>query len=361
VYGRRPDACRALERGSPACAAEVLRKRPERLGPSGKRRPATTAPVKEPAMERHPYDSVVDVYYRPEMAMPPDFRGGYSRTPAKPMRYVKHLQGSELAAHIQLRSDFEPLPREEFLRAHTREYVDAFFRGDEPLCSSNGMPWSPRLAETVRYTNASLCAAIEGALERPARIALSPTGGFHHAQPERGNGFCTFSGQVIGALRVYEARGAVGAWFDLDGHFGNSIEDSRDFAPLLDRAIPRGLNVNPSGRDASSYLRSLLAGLQRVGAEVRAGRVHYVAFAHGADSHVDDDLGAGVLDTEAWLECSRLVYSSLADWSRALGRPVPLVLALFGGYREDDPSAVDRLHAADLAVALTTLAGVALA
>jgi Fe-S-cluster containining protein len=31
IYDRRPDLCRALERGSPACEAELARKRPELL------------------------------------------------------------------------------------------------------------------------------------------------------------------------------------------------------------------------------------------------------------------------------------------------------------------------------------------
>lgn len=48
-------------------------------------------------------------------------------------------------------------------------------------------------------------------------------------------------------------------------------------------------------------------------------------------------------------------------WSDALGRPVPLVLALFGGYRRVGYEGVLRLHGADLAIALDTLAGTHLA
>jgi hypothetical protein len=70
-------------------------------------------------------------------------------------------------------------------------------------------------------------------------------------------------------------------------------------------------------------------------------------FAHGTDSHEDDDLGRQCTTAE-WLETSRLVYGMLDRVSQQLGRPVPLTLALFGGYRRDNYEAVLRLHTADL-------------
>jgi acetoin utilization deacetylase AcuC-like enzyme len=208
----------------------------------------------------------------------------------------------------------------------------------------------------VRYTTGSLCAALDGALRNPAQITHSPTGGFHHAQPWGGGGFCTFSGQVIASLRAYRRQGARGAWIDLDGHFGNSIEDSRKFAPDLDLAIPKGFNINPIGR-GQTYLQDLQGKLDHVGAAIMAGKLDYVAFAHGADSHEWDAL-SGQLSTREWVEASSRVYRMIEECSRTLGRPVPLVTTLFGGYRDDDPKSVLELHAADLSVALGTLCGV---
>ena len=79
----------------------------------------------------------------------------------------------------------------------------------------------------MRYTNASLYHAIEHAVAHPEQVALSSTSGFHHARPTGGGGFCTFSGQVIAAVKIYREHRLVGAHVDLDGHFGNSIEDSQ--------------------------------------------------------------------------------------------------------------------------------------
>ncbi|MBE7483628.1 MAG: hypothetical protein HS104_27070 [Polyangiaceae bacterium] len=304
---------------------------------------------------RH-HDPVVDVFYRPEVSAP-DARGNFSKSPTKPRRFVEWLLRSPLAAAVRLREDFAPLGRADFLLGHAPDYVDGFFAGRAPHATSNGLSWSPAFAESLRYTNGSLVAALRAACDRPSRIALSPTSGFHHATPSGGAAFCTFSGQVIASVSLYRERRLAGAWIDLDGHYGNSIEDSRGFVPDLDQAIP--VNLNPSGAHAA-YVADLERGLAEIGDAVLARRVHYIVFAHGADSHEDDELG-GQCSTEEWLGASRLVYSAIDRWSQVLGAPVPVALALFGGYRSDDPEFVLRLHGADLAIGLETLTGTRLA
>jgi acetoin utilization deacetylase AcuC-like enzyme len=180
----------------------------------------------------------------------------------------------------------------------------------------------------------------------PEQVTFSPTSGFHHVRPTAGSGFCTFSGQVIAAVKMIRECRLVGAYLDLDGHFGNSIEDSRTFVADLNQAIPPGCNLNPDG-DHSDYQDSLKGSLADLAGRLARGEVHYVVFAHGADSHEDDDLG-GQCTTAEWLEASSLVYGMLDRVGGKLGRPVPLTLALFGGYRSDNYEAVLRLHTADL-------------
>ena len=170
------------------------------------------------------YAPQLDVLYRPEVSFEGNDENHASRTPTKARRFLEHVADQKLSDYLNILREFGPLANSEFLRAHTREYVEAFFRGEEPHASSNGLEWSPEFAESVRYTNSSLVHAVENALAHPARISLSPTGGFHHASPESGRGFCSMSGQAIAALRVYEQRGAVGAWSRPEGRaiFGRS-------------------------------------------------------------------------------------------------------------------------------------------
>jgi len=151
---------------------------------------------------------------------------------------------------------------------------------------------------------------------------------------------------VIAAVKLFRKHRLVGAHIDLDGHFGNSIEDSRTFVADLNQAIPLGRTINPA-RAHAGYLDSLKKHLADLEVRLARGEVHYVVFAHGADSLEDDDLG-GQCTTAEWLEASGLVYGMLDRVGQQLRQPTPLTLALFGGYCEDNYEAVLRLHTADL-------------
>jgi acetoin utilization deacetylase AcuC-like enzyme len=280
--------------------------------------------------------------------------GSVSKSPLKPELVLSELERLGVREALDLRT-FPPFQRSDFLEAHTKPYVEDFFAGRAPLCSTNSIPWSPELAESVRYTNASLYHAQRAALENPRQITFSPTSGFHHAVPHRGNGFCTFSGQVISAVKLYRELGVSGAWIDLDAHFGNSIEESRDSVRDLNQAIPPGCNLNPLGTHAE-YLENLRVGLAQLKQRFLKNEIHWLAFAHGADSHQGDDIGGqGQLTTQEWITASQMVYRWLKELDYDLGRPIPLTLSLFGGYRHDDYDSVINLHVADFLTCLQEL------
>jgi acetoin utilization deacetylase AcuC-like enzyme len=254
---------------------------------------------------------------------------------------MQRMKKKGLTSAFRFQSKFQPLTKEDFELAHTETYVHNVFNG-EGNYRSNSLPWSKNLVHSVGFTNASLYEAKKHALLHPQTVCFAPVSGMHHAQPERGSGFCTFSGQVISAIKLYEEFGVSGAYFDLDGHFGNSIEDSRWFHPAIDLAIPKGCNINPTGTN-EAYVASFQKGLDHVGELIKAGKLHYVVFAHGADSHEDDDIGGGC-DTKHWLLCAQLFSEWVNEISAAIGKPLPVTLALFGGYRSDNYEAVLDLH-----------------
>jgi acetoin utilization deacetylase AcuC-like enzyme len=290
----------------------------------------------------------VRIFYNEKMA-PTDAKGNFSKSPSKPRRFVEFLRTTPLWKHVEIVSAFKPVTPEMLRSAHTKAYVDSFLAGDGDLCESNGLRWSPEFRDSVLLTNGSLVAALREAIANRS-VTMAPVSGFHHATPSRGGGFCTFSGQVIAALYVYHMAGLRGAWIDLDGHFGNSIEDSRKAIPELNNAIPVGFNINPIGTH-ENYLADLTRQIKMLDAAISAGKIDYVCFAHGADSHEWDDLGEQCTTAE-WLEASRIVYDMLANHS-----DLPVTLALFGGYRDDHPESVLGLHAMDLGICLRTLFG----
>lgn len=291
-------------------------------------------------------------FYMPEQV---DARNGedlYTRSPNKPALLLAKLKEEGLMPYFNVQK-FIPFDKEEFYVAHTEEYVDAFFAGSKPLATTNGLTWSENLVNSVRYTNASLYYAIRHAVQHPRALTFSPTSGFHHAKPERGSGFCTFSGQVIASVKLYRELGISGAYLDLDHHFGNSIEDSRNFVPDLGKAVPAYANVNLKGTN-ESYLADLYRHLAILKEKILASEIHYIVWCHGADSHVYDDLG-GSVNTDYWLLAAELFYKWVLEVEQELGRHLPVTMSLFGGYRTHAYDSVLSLHTADLVTAANTL------
>lgn len=301
----------------------------------------------------------IRVFYRPEMCPPVLGEGSESKSPLKPKLLLDFIGKQNLSAHFELSGDFLPFTNGEFYLAHTTAYVDGFFEGKQPYASGDGLlgiDWSPEYADSTRYTNASLYQAIAASIQSPTVLCLSPTSGFHHAVPERGALFCAFSGQVIAAVKIYRELGLSGAFIDLDGHFGNSIEDSRTFVKDLDLAIPKGCNINIKTKHGE-YLEDLKIRLLILQELFLEGKIHYLVFCHGADSHENDDIGHQ-LNTEEWLECAALFAGFVKKTESLSARPVPVAMALFGGYRHDDYDSVLSLHTASLMKVLNGLSGV---
>lgn len=268
----------------------------------------------------------------------------YSKSPLKPYLLLKKIKKENLSTMLKVTDDFQPFKKNDFLIAHTKQYVNNMFAG-KGNCTSNSVPWSRNLVESLTYTNASLYNAIKYSIENPDTVCFSPTSGFHHAQPNNGSGFCSFSGQVIASMKLYEEKKLVGCYFDLDGHYGNSIEDSRRYVKDLNKAIPKICNINPRGTECE-YIEDLKWYLDRIEELIRKNKVHYIVWCHGADSHIDDDLG-GQCNTKNWLKCSTIFYNWLKKLENDLGRHIPLTLTLFGGYRKDDYDSVLNLHIKD--------------
>lgn len=268
-----------------------------------------------------------------------------SRSPQKPSLLIKRLKQNGYIKMLEIIEKFEPISQKDFLLAHTKEYVHNVFN-KKGNYDSNMLIWSEDLVKSLPYTTGSLYQAKKYAIQNPQNVCFAPVSGMHHAQPERGMGFCTFSGQVVSAIKIYEEFKKSGAYFDLDGHFGNSIEDTRNFNPLLDQAIPLGCNINPEKKNAY-YVAEFEEGLSYIRTQILEEKIHYVVFAHGADSHFEDDY-IGQCDTAHWVMCAEMFANWVKSISEELGKPLPVVLTLFGGYRKDNYNAVLDLHTKSL-------------
>lgn len=281
-----------------------------------------------------------------------------SLSPEKPKKLIEYLSRNNLLQYFDLEENFKPFEKADFYIAHEKDYVDSFFSDElgKKYKSLLGLTWNKEFANTTRYTNASLYNAIYASVKNPQQVCFSPTSGFHHAIPSKGAFYCSFSGQVIASIKIYKEFGISGCFIDLDGHYGNSIDNSYDFVSDLDIAIPKEIgNINIQSRH-QVYIKELKEKLLVLKGYITDCKIDYIVFCHGADSHEWDDLGYQ-LTTSEWIECSEVFYSFVLNLQNELKKQIPLCLCLFGGYRRDDYDSVLSLHTTDLVKSLNILCG----
>lgn len=220
---------------------------------------------------------------------------------------------------------------------HEAGYVDRIARNaltrDELILLE--VPFSAALREA-----SWLCAGgttLAGRLSLAGGMAVHLGGGYHHAFPDHGEGFCLINDVAI-AIRVLQREGAVHrvAVIDCDVHQGNgtaaifaadpdvftfSIHQEDNYPSLKP---PSDVDVGlVDGCGDAHYLTALVAHVPGLLERHRPELVFYLA---GADPYVEDQLGGLGLS----LEGLRRRDAYVLDCAREAGVPVAVTLA--GGY-----------------------------
>jgi acetoin utilization deacetylase AcuC-like enzyme len=265
-----------------------------------------------------------------------------------PMGKYERLR-SRLAAECPGLRLAEALPASdgELALVHTPRYVAAVAEGYLSAAEQReiGFPWSLRMAERARRSVGATIAAARAALIDGEGVAANLAGGTHHAQADKGSGYCVFNDVAV-AARLMQAewhrrrrcllRVAV---IDLDVHQGNGTaaifrDDATVFTLSLHgaknfpfRKEPGDLDVElPDGCTDEPYLEALdaaLAALWRHHGAQPPGLVFYLA---GADPHEGDRLGRLKLSAAGLAERDRRVLDACRE------RGVPVALSMAGGY-----------------------------
>ena len=226
---------------------------------------------------------------------------------------------------------------------HTVDYVRRINTGslsrDEQLVLE--VPFSPALRVATWLCAGGSTLAGRLALERGIAVHLG--GGFHHAFPDHGEGFCLINDVAIG-IRVLQREGAVrrAVVVDLDVHHGNGTADIfRDDPDVFTFSMhqernypahkpPSDLDIGlDDGAGDAEYLTLLERHLPGLLARHRPDLVLYLA---GADPYRMDQLGGLSLTLEGLRRRDRMVFE------RAMAAGIPVAVCLAGGYatRTDD-------------------------
>ena len=250
-----------------------------------------------------------------------------------------------------------PVNREELLSVHAEYYLDSLNR---PAVVARALElgllrflpawlidWC--VLRPMRWATMGTVVAAREAMR--AGLAVNLAGGYHHAKPAAGEGFCVYADVALAVHQVRE-EGLLSeqdrvAHIDLDAHQGNGVaycfkNDVRvmlfdmfnqGIYPAGDRAaldrVDLPVPLHPRC-DGDSYLRLLKEDLPPFLDSVgRSGLLKLAVYNAGTDVYEGDPLGRLGLSAGQVLERDLFVIDLLRR------RAVPTAMVLSGGYHRD--------------------------
>jgi acetoin utilization deacetylase AcuC-like enzyme len=231
----------------------------------------------------------------------------------------------------------EPATDADILRVHTPEWVNKLKTGT--LTASDEMklevPYSPQLVHAFWLaaggtTLAAQAATLDG-------FGCNIGGGFHHAYPGHGEGFCAIHDVAV-AIRKVQADGTIrkAMVVDTDVHHGNGTaaifaHDPSVFTLSIHQwnnypahKPPSTVDLNmDDGAGDEEYLKALLPAVHDGLEKFHPNMLFYVG---GADPYKEDQLGGLSLTMEG------LKKRDLAVFGEARRVGIPVVITLAGGY-----------------------------
>lgn len=273
------------------------------------------------------------------------------------------------AAGVAAESDFaEPTAAtdDDVRLAHTDDYVRKLREGaltpEEQLQLE--LPYSPELVDAFWLAAGGSILAAELSLRDGCAVNIG--GGFHHAYPGHGEGFCLVHDVAIAIKRMQKDQKIKRAMtVDCDVHQGNgtaaifpplrgggaslpsgvpifvpSPGDSREAPRRAEQTVftislhqqnnypvvkpPSSIDVNlPDGTNDEEYLKWLDNALSSGLRQFKPDLLCYVA---GADPYREDQLGGLALTIEGLMQRDRLVFEVCRS------RKIPVMVTYAGGY-----------------------------
>ncbi len=275
-----------------------------------------------------------------------------------PSQKYRLVHEALLAQGIATNEDFlkpEPAKDEDILLVHGKEYVHKLKAGtlsyQEQLRLE--IPWSREMIEACWLAAGGSILAGRRALADG--WAANIGGGFHHAYPDHGEGFCAIHDVAVAIRRLQRDQAVEKAMvIDTDVHHGNgtaaifggdptvftfSIHQYRNYPYPKP---PSNIDVDlPDGVADDDYLALLEYNLLHAFEQFSPGIIFYVA---GADPYHEDQLGGLALTLDGLARRDALVF----DYARR--HRVPVAITLAGGYARRVSDTV-RIHVGTIVAA----------
>ncbi len=268
-----------------------------------------------------------------------------------PSQKYRMVRDQMLAERLAAPEDFlapQPATDDDVLRVHSQEYVYKLKTGTLSYTEILRMevPYSKQLIEACWLAAGGSILTGQRALQDG--WAANIGGGFHHAYPDHGEGFCVIHDVAIAIRRLQFDRAIETAMVvDTDVHQGNGTAaifggDGTVFTLSIHQENNYPYPKPPSTMDIhlrdgvgdEDYLSILEKHLHKAFHDFSPEILFYVG---GADPYCHDQLGGLALTIEGLARRDALVF----DYARRHKTPVAITLA--GGYARSIPDTV-RIH-----------------
>ena len=257
-----------------------------------------------------------------------------------PSQKYRMIHQKLLADRIAEPGDFlrpEPAGDEDILRVHTADWVEKLKTGKLSLSEQMKLevPYSKELVAAFWLAAGGTIAAAQAALRDGFGCNLG--GGFHHAYPGHGEGFCAIHDVAVAIRRLQTDRAIKKAMVvDTDVHHGNgtaaifakdqtvftlSIHQENNY-PAHKPSSTIDLDMEDGVGD-EEYLAALLPAVRRGLEKFQPDIIFYVG---GADPYREDQLGGLALTMNG------LKQRDVSVFQEARERKIPVATTFAGGY-----------------------------
>lgn len=226
---------------------------------------------------------------------------------------------------------------EDLLLVHGQGWITRLRQGTlhEAELQRLEIPWSQRMADAFCLAAGGTTLAARYALREGTAFNIG--GGFHHAHPNHGEGFCAIHDVAVAIRKLQQEQLIERALVvDVDVHHGNGTaaifasDDSvftlsiHQFNNYPQYKPPSDIDVNlEDGVGDEDYLERLDHAVEQALSRFDPQLLMYVA---GADPYKEDQLGGLALTIDGLMKRDRLVFGI------ARHRKIPVCVTLAGGY-----------------------------
>lgn len=257
-----------------------------------------------------------------------------------PSQKFRLIRDRLMAEHFAGAEDFvapEPASDDDLMLVHERGWVERLKTGKltyEEILQLE-IPYSPEMVRA--FYLAAGGTTLAGALALKEGVSFNVGGGFHHAFPDHGEGFCAVNDVAV-AIRKLQREGKIARAMvvDCDVHHGNGTAAIFAGDPTVFTLSIHQYNNYPAVKPPSSVDVNLGDGagdheyLERLSVAYRfpihGFRPDLLVYVAGADPYSEDQLGGLLLTLEGLKQRDRLVIET------ALREGTAVAIVLAGGY-----------------------------